>query len=421
MQFINPIWLWGFTGLVIPLGIHLLSRKESRIIRIGSIRHLETSHSKQSLNLRLNELLLLAIRCLLVILLTLLLSGLYFNTDQRNASWLLVERGMETHEELQPLQDSLAKQGFEVRYLEQGFPIPGSAPKSSDAGYWSLVESLRGMPLDKIVVLSYSYAERFRGKRVDLPANITWLSIMPPPSRFSLSAIRSSPDSVLVREGSSSAEETTFALAAYPAGLSKTFFKMESETDSVAIGTPDTVSVAIMSDPEFRNDEQILTASLLALEESLPVVFDIQRIKSDQPPLKTDWTIWLSLINPPPFPQSNLILFGKSGLPAKDLFERKNTAAGTWLITKRLNEQVALERNLPLKLARLLLSQEKTESRANAFDRRVQPEQQLWSEVPRTVKSGIGTIEPTPTLRYLAVLICMVLLAERLLAMKRNQ
>lgn len=421
MQFINPIWLWGLTGLVIPLGIHLLSRKESRIIRIGSIRHLETSHSKQSLNLRLNELLLLAIRCLLVILLTLLLAGFYLNTDQHDKNWLVVERGMETNEELKSLQDSLGKQGFEVRYLEQGFPIPGSAPKSADAGYWSLVENLRSIPLDKIVVLSYSYAERFRGRRVDLPANITWLSITPPPSRFSLSAIRSSPDSVLVREGNSSAEETTFALAAYPAGLSKTFFKTQSETDSVAIGIPDTVSVAIISDPEFRYDEQILTASLLALQESLPIVFNIQPTEPDQPPLKTDWTIWLSLRNPPRLPQSNLILYGKPDLPANDLFQRKDTAAGTWLITKRLNEQVALERNLPVELARLLLSQEKTESRANAFDRRVQPEQQLWSEVPRTVKSGISTTEPTPTLRYLAFLICIVLLAERLLAMKRNQ
>ena len=48
MELINPIWLWGLTGLMIPVGIHLLSRREGKIIKIGSIRHLDETNSKQN-------------------------------------------------------------------------------------------------------------------------------------------------------------------------------------------------------------------------------------------------------------------------------------------------------------------------------------------------------------------------------------
>ena len=76
MQLINPIWLWGLTGLLIPIGIHLLSRKQGKIIKFGSLRHLEESQTKQSINVRLNEVPLLILRCALIFLIVILLCGL---------------------------------------------------------------------------------------------------------------------------------------------------------------------------------------------------------------------------------------------------------------------------------------------------------------------------------------------------------
>ena len=95
MELINPIWLWGLSGLLIPIGIHLLSRREGKIIKIGSIRHLEETNSKQFKSIRLNELALLLLRCLIITILVLFLSGFHFQALEKSGKWLLVESGLE--------------------------------------------------------------------------------------------------------------------------------------------------------------------------------------------------------------------------------------------------------------------------------------------------------------------------------------
>src|SRR5919107_1833405 len=114
MQFLNPIWLWGLTGLLIPIGIHLLSRKEGRTIKIGSVRHLEDNTTRQFKSIRLNEYLLLALRCLLITLLVFLLSDFIFNGIDENKKWLLIEKGLECDDKLAVLIDTLQKRGFEI-------------------------------------------------------------------------------------------------------------------------------------------------------------------------------------------------------------------------------------------------------------------------------------------------------------------
>src|SRR5687767_2711962 len=113
MLFLNPIWLWGLTGILIPIGIHLLSRKEGRTIKIGSVRHLENTHTKQFKSLRLNEILLLVLRCLLITILVFLLSGLHIKgTKKKGLQWLLVEKGLEHEPEFSLLIDSLQRNEF---------------------------------------------------------------------------------------------------------------------------------------------------------------------------------------------------------------------------------------------------------------------------------------------------------------------
>ena len=122
MQFVNPIWLWGLAGLLIPAAIHLLSRKEGKVIKIGSVRHLEDTLSKQFKSIRLNELALLALRCLLIAILTLFLAGLQLGIGGKEGKWLLIENGLENDREFSSLIDSLKKNGFEVKSLKTGFP-----------------------------------------------------------------------------------------------------------------------------------------------------------------------------------------------------------------------------------------------------------------------------------------------------------
>src|SRR6187551_2959627 len=166
MQFLNPIWLWGLTGLLIPIGIHMLSRKEGKVIRVGSVRHLEETSTRQFRKIRLNEVVLLALRCLLITLIVLLLSGLSFNRYNTNdINYVLLEKGMENERDFKPLVDSLKEKGFEARWLANGFPLlEDSAVIDSKSNYWSLIESMTNEQAQQIVVLSYNYVNGFKGK-----------------------------------------------------------------------------------------------------------------------------------------------------------------------------------------------------------------------------------------------------------------
>src|SRR6478736_2668354 len=188
MQFLNPIWLWGLTGLLIPTGIHMLSRKEGKVIRVGSVRHLEETSTRQFRKIRLNEVVLLALRCLLITLVVLLLSGLTFNRYNTNdINYVLLEKGMENESDFKPLVDSLKEKGFEVRRLAHGFPLlEDSAVTDSNINYWSLIESLKKEQMQQVVILSYNYANGFKGKRIELPANVHWISKQSEPLEFTL-------------------------------------------------------------------------------------------------------------------------------------------------------------------------------------------------------------------------------------------
>lgn len=424
MQFANPIWLWGLTGLLIPIGIHLLSRKESRIIRIGSLRHLEASHTKQSVNLRLNELLLLAIRCLLITLLVLLLSGLQWDMNGlKNESWLLIERGMEVETEFLSIQDSLKSQGFKVKYLEDGFPEINSEKGNVKLSYWNLIEKLKATPLEKIVVLSYGYVEGFIGKRISVPSNLTWISLNPSPILFPVSAIRASNDSIKVREATSSANETIFNTVPHASTQSQRSFTLG--TDTVHISNKDTISVTFVTDPEFNYDRQILEASLRAVEAEASVAFNIRTVQQDKwnsTNPENSWLIWLSLKDLPSSINTNCILFREINYSNRGVLETKAISGNMrWVITKRLNEEIALKENLPLELAFILLPKEKTQKKVAALDRRTLPENVLWSHAEMSEPKIVAAITSSYMAQILAILIFISLLAERIIAFRRNQ
>ena len=69
MALANSFWLWGLSALSVPLIIHLLSRREGKVIRMGSLRYLQDSNTQQFKSLRLNEIILFILRCLLIIIL----------------------------------------------------------------------------------------------------------------------------------------------------------------------------------------------------------------------------------------------------------------------------------------------------------------------------------------------------------------
>src|SRR5215469_9091995 len=68
MNFLNPSLLYGLVLVGIPLIIHLIRRRRLKVVRWAAMEFLRQSQRKQRRRLRIEELILLALRMLIVAL-----------------------------------------------------------------------------------------------------------------------------------------------------------------------------------------------------------------------------------------------------------------------------------------------------------------------------------------------------------------
>lgn len=326
MTLLNPIWLWALGGLSIPVAIHLLSRKEGKTIRIGSIRFLaETATSKFS-SIRLNEVALLAVRSLLIILIVLFLASLLISTtnSQGAQKWIVIEKRLENNEQIKTLLDSLQKNDYEVHSLSSGFPLPEDDTVNEAPDYYALSEELSQKENVQAIVIASNSISGFKGKRISIPQNITWIS-------YPISSIQ------------------------------------DLEGDSL---TPlDTVKITLAYDKEFQSDKKIMLAALKALPVKISIEeTEIKNLKSSD----TDWIIWLSTNNLNYTGRS--LRFREDALGDLVVQESKNH----FILTKRLTVENALEQHLSVQLMSILFN-EQIAQEINKQDKRTISDQLAWS------------------------------------------
>lgn len=71
MTFLNPILLFGLAAVAVPVLLHLLHRRRAQVVDWGAMRFLLASLAHRNRRIRLEELLLLLARCLLIALVVL--------------------------------------------------------------------------------------------------------------------------------------------------------------------------------------------------------------------------------------------------------------------------------------------------------------------------------------------------------------
>ena len=413
MSFANPFWLWGLSALTIPLIIHLLSRKEGKVISVGSLRYLKDANTQQFKSLRLNELLLLILRCLLLSIVVLFISGLLIqkNTKQK---WVVLEDKLKDHPQAKSLADSLIAQGYELHSLSTDPPTDKEALSTSS--YWALPEQLRSKAISEAVIISTARAEGFKGTRVQSPSSIKWITITPSRKEYLIAAIRNTKDSVRIKIGSVYNENTHYKTSSASSIPGEAIFR--SDTDSVSIISPDTIRITLASDPAFRYDKQIVLASLKAIQATVATRLIIKEsgVEAEQAD-STDVLIWLSE-KPLPVSKARTIIYYK-GSAASPLFQQESDSQ--WQLSKRLHEEVALNKNLALELLKIILPDQEQWEVADKKDQRTMPEKMIWSAANDGSKENVLLAGYTPLDHYLIILILIVLITERMIAYKRNQ
>lgn len=121
----QPLLLMTAGGILIPLAIHLWNRRPPRLLATGSIRWFKGSASQSARSLQLKNWPLLLLRCLMLLVFSLLVAGLFWKQplpeSKSKASLFLVEAALAGGKS-QAWVDSLSREGKDVRLLAPGLP-----------------------------------------------------------------------------------------------------------------------------------------------------------------------------------------------------------------------------------------------------------------------------------------------------------
>ena len=74
MSFLNPIMLFGLAAVSVPIIIHLLNRRKFQKVVWAAMKFLQISVEQNQRRMRVEDMILLALRCLLLALLALALA-----------------------------------------------------------------------------------------------------------------------------------------------------------------------------------------------------------------------------------------------------------------------------------------------------------------------------------------------------------
>lgn len=181
MSFAHPSYLWALLGLLVPIAIHLWSKREAKTIKVGSVEFLSESQSKQSSSIQLNEWWLLVLRMLIITIITMAMAKPRWGIKTKNAALTyIVEESLLTHKKFSKILDSLAAQ-HEIRLLKKGFPIwePDTSVQSKlDVPYyWQLATEMEMLKTDSIVIFSTGYLQGLKGMRPETGKPIQWMII----------------------------------------------------------------------------------------------------------------------------------------------------------------------------------------------------------------------------------------------------
>ncbi len=352
LQFLNPIWLFGISAVLIPLIIHLWNIKTGKTLKVGSIVLMCESSRQNSRSLKLTDLLLLFLRCLIIIILSTLLAEPVWksrNSKEQNNAWILAERDnlAETYTWFKKEIDSLYRADAEFHFFEPGFPeaqltdaLKDSALVSTieNTPYWSLLKLLdQKIPkTTKAYLFTNDRLNRFSGPRPELSAGINWKTYTPADStsRWIESAYLSTSGGI----------RTTLAESS-PAGIIRKIVNLDvgSENSEIKITirdgipvvqlsgqqvTADTASLRIAVYSDFPGDEGYVLAAVKAIQS-----YSSRKIKLVAVNTNKDFLFWLSAKHIP----EELLRTITPGGTVLTYAKGKTTAINSWIETQTVS------------------------------------------------------------------------------------
>ena len=292
-------------------------------MKVGSIALLRQSDRQQARSIKLKDLLLLLLRCLLIVLLAMLLAKPQYAKPlliQNEKGWILMDRKevKTAYDTFKPLVDSLIKIGYQFHYFEPGFKkdeLPAALKLPNDTttintSYWQLIEALnKKVPAQfPVYLFTGNRFKNFKGKRPAISMALVWKTFPEKDSvsRFVSDAYFTSAKSTRVAMATSKPTGTAtmyedISLQKPPAnfnienggGVSLSFKDGSGNSSKVEVDTA-AVNIVIYTD-KFTNDARYLKAAIDAVKDFGKYRINLAYVKNiNELPAKHDWLFWLS-------------------------------------------------------------------------------------------------------------------------------
>jgi hypothetical protein len=243
----------------------------------------------QAKSLKLSELWLLLLRCLLIICCALLLAQPVLNraAKVKNAGWVLITPAgkQEVYSHFKTAIDSLLKAGYELHLMEKDFPATsiGATDTSGQrvSNYWGLIDPLHGqLPSSTPVEIFTDDQQRhFEGDRPATALNIRWHTYSATDSTSSVLETFATPGD--------SAREIKIHSTSQGTWITGSNSRTSANTDTTGI------RIAVYAGKN-NAEAGYLLAALEALKEFTARKILVTRLSDPVlPATGTDWLFWL--------------------------------------------------------------------------------------------------------------------------------
>ncbi len=416
MTFLSPAYLYGLFGLLLPIAIHIWSKKEGRLIRVGSTQFFPEAESKQSSSLHLNEVWLLILRLLLITTLVLILAEPMMSSIEADKDkFVLLTPGIKENQQIKTIRDSLTKDGYKLKWLSDGFPDYDEAVKLRDTTYyWQLLSELQALESNNIVVICDLKLRDLLGKRPELPFNPAVIFVESDSTKaFLAEAHRVNSNSFKITKGVATPQSITFSeqlVGVDQVSIQENKLRVSNLSERVTIDH-DTVSFRFKIDEKYHHEVFFIKAAIRSIKTYTKWALIITE------DYDADWLIWLSDDAVAHDSANNLLTIR---LNETQEIINYNVNNETYELTKRLTEDVVIEEKLAIKLLKLLRENhfEQSLKIANRYDIRKVDEKQMAAKSTRTNTEKIIRQAASP---YLWWLLLTLLIGERVLSFVRKQ
>jgi len=177
-------------GVAIPIAIHLWNVQQGKILKVGSTALLTKDAVKTTSRIKLHDLLLLLLRCLFIILLSLLLAQPRWqgNTNKQQG-WVLIDMngGQQAYAHYKRQADSLLSAGYELRFFNPGFAkadvkqLDSTGKDTVETNYWATLQQLTHTAGSErpLYIFTNAYIKNVSGNRPAATPNVHWYSYNP--------------------------------------------------------------------------------------------------------------------------------------------------------------------------------------------------------------------------------------------------